>query len=98
MTPILIVALPKEQAPLVWWSSTAYVIGASARFDDPAPIGFKEAFARYAERHDEAHWFESHDAARTWAASYTGSNWLELRAMIARTGMRPPNDLVVGAD
>lgn len=52
MTAILIVALPKEQSPLVWWSSRDYVIGASSRFDDLVPIGFDEAFRRYADRHD----------------------------------------------
>ena len=31
MTPLLIIALPDSQAPIVWWASDAYVTAAVAR-------------------------------------------------------------------
>ncbi|MEC5291910.1 hypothetical protein VSX64_16115 [Aurantimonas sp. C2-6-R+9] len=94
MTPLLIVALPTHQQPLVWWASDAYVIAASSRLDDLGALSFEEAWQRYAERHDQAHCFWSQAEARQWAETYDGPHWLEARAEIARAGAEPPHDLV----
>ncbi|KQT63282.1 MULTISPECIES: hypothetical protein [unclassified Aureimonas] len=98
MKPLLLVELPKELPPLVWWSSDSYIVGASARLDDPEPINFAKALSRYAARHDEVLAFETHQEARVWAERYTGPNWLEIRASLARIESTPPNDLALAAE
>ena len=95
MTPLLIVAIPDEQAPIVWWASDAYVVAATARLDEGADLPFDEACRRYSELHGQAHFFESQAAAVAWAETYTGQNWLEVRAEIARAPAVPPNDLAL---
>lgn len=92
MTPLLIVALPYDQAPIVWWASDVYVVAAVARLDEGS-LPFDEACRRYAELHGQAHFFESQDAAQAWAETYTGPNWLEVRAAVARAPLHPPKDL-----
>ncbi|TCM51068.1 hypothetical protein C8J36_11075 [Rhizobium sp. PP-F2F-G48] len=98
MKPLLIVELPRQRPPLVWWSSDSYIVGASARLDDPARIDFDEALSRYAARHDEVLVFETYREARAWAERYTGPNWLEIRASLVRIENFPPNDLGLVAE
>ncbi|NDV89165.1 hypothetical protein GTW51_21075 [Aurantimonas aggregata] len=93
MTPLLIVALPDDQAPNVWWASDHYVISATSRLHET--LAFDEACRRYAELHGEAHFFETQAAALAWADGYLGPRFLEVRAEIARAPRTPPPDFVL---
>ena len=75
MTPLLIVALPDGQTPIVWWASDHYIVSATSRLDETLVLGlpFDEACRRYAELHGEAHFFETQEAALEWAESYLGA-------------------------
>ena len=90
MKPILIVAVPHGQPPIVWWSSDDYVVAATARLDEDRGLGFHEAWTRYRDFHGDAWWFETHAAAREWAESYVGPHWLEVRAEIVQVEKHPP--------
>jgi hypothetical protein len=92
MTPLLIIALPDSQAPIVWWASDTYVVAAVTRLEE-STVPFDEACQRYADLHGEAHFFESQEKAQAWADTYTGPNWLEVRAAVARAPSQPPKDL-----
>lgn len=95
MTPVLIVALPDGQSPIVWWASDRYIVAAVARLDEGTDMPFDEACQRYSDLHGEAHFFVSQAAALAWAETYTGAKWLELRAEIARAPETAPHDLAL---
>ena len=92
-TPLLIVATPRQQEPLIWWASREYVVAAVARLDEDSSLAFDKAWARYRRIHDEAWCFASRDEARQWADAYFGPHFLAIRATLAQIGA-PPADVI----
>lgn len=90
--PLLIVATPERQAPIVWWSSAGYIAAAVRRLDEDSTLPFAEVWRRYRSIHDEAWCFSTREEASRWADGYLGPHYLTVRAATARIG-DPPADL-----